>query len=321
MKKEVDWITDALSSKNLAREMTHYRVMDGEIRATDGRITAGHPFPDVGAFLVPGAEFEKLLKRMPSEPSVLVREDNIKLQAGRSHGEIKTLPLQQWDYPGIDEDGWQDIPEPLVAVLRKLRPFVSDNATHAWALGVALEYGYAYATNNVVIAGARCEGAGEEHPLLLPIWATDFILDHAEDLVQWQWTQNYVAFRWSNDAWMRSQLINDRFPEQASKLARNAEQYTPRLAITEEFRESFKRCVDLCDGAIGISGTAITGAFGQARFGDEVELDLDKDTFWNAKYLKPVIAESTHWEPHTYPDKAPFRGEHLFGYIVGRREG
>jgi hypothetical protein len=321
VKKEVEWITDALSSKNLAREMTHYRVQGGEIRATDGRITAGHPFPDVGNFLVPGREFEKLLKRFPTEPTVEILEQSIKLKSGRSHGTIQTLNLEQWNYPGVDADIWEDAPEGLVPVLRKLKPFVSDNATQEWALGIALEYGYAYATNNIVIAGARIDSIGDERIGTLPVWAIEFLLDREEDLTDWAWTENYVAFRWASGAWMRSQLINTQFNEQASAMARNAEQYTPRVEITKEFRESFMRSIDLCEGAVGISATELSGAFGQAQFADEIELeDLPEKTFWAAKMLKPVIAEATHWEPHTWPKAAPFRGEHLFGYILGRRE-
>lgn len=322
MKDEVDWITDALSSKNIAREMTHYRVEGGEIRATDGRLTAGHPFSHPGPFLVPGSEFEKLVRRMPDDCTVTVNADNIVLRSGRSSGTIKTLPVEQWGYPGIDEDGWQDAPEGLIAVLKKMRPFVASDATKAWALGVALEYGYAYATNNIAVAGARIDSIGDIRAIL-PVWAVDFIIDREEGLTDWQWTESYVAFRWASGAWMRAQLINERFPEQASALVRSLENYVPPQVITDEFRAAFNKAVDLCEGAIHISNTHIGGTFGQANFQDGVEVDTLEEgmhTIWASKYLKPVIAEATHWEPSSWPGKANFRGEHLFGIILGRRE-
>lgn len=319
MKDQVAWITDALSSKNIAREMTHYRVQGGEIRATDGRLTAGHPFPDVGEFLVPGSEFEKLLKRMPGEPTIQVEDGNIRMSSGRLRGLIRTLPLEQWDYPGIDEDAWQEAPEGLVTVLRRLRPFVSDNATKAWTLGVALEHGYAYATNNIAVVGSRIDSIGDIRAIL-PVWAVEFIIDREDGLKEWAWTANYVAFRWANGAWMRAQLIDDVFFEGASKMVRSMENYVPKVEVTDEFRKAFGRCVDLADGAISVSAKDIGGAFGEAQFAEDFdeELELPDRTWWAAKYLKSVIAEATHWEPQSWPKPAAFRGDNLFGVILGR---
>lgn len=322
MRDEVDWITDALSAKNIAREMTHYRVESGEIRATDGRLTAGHPFDHPGPFLVPGSEFEKLVRRMPDDCTLTVKEDSIVLRSGRSSGNIKTLPVEQWSYPGIDEDGWQDAPEGLIDVLKKIRPFVSDNATQAWALGVALQYGYAYATNNIAIAGARIDSVGDIN-CILPVWAVDFIVDRSEGLESWQWTANYVAFRWANGAWMRAQLIDSTFPANASEAVRKMENYLPPQAISDEFRKAFTKAIELCSDAVHVSNTHIGGTFGAANFQDGVEVETLEEnvhTIWGARYLKPVIAESTHWEPMSWPGRTAFRGKHLFGFIMGRRE-
>lgn len=324
MKAEVAWITDALSSKNLAREMTHYRVERGEIRATDGRLTAGHPFPHDGPFLVPGAEFEKILKRLEGDPRIDLGEGNIVLKYGRSRGTIKTLPIEKWDYPGIDEDAWDEVPEGLVAALRDLRPFVSDNATQPWALGVALYHGYAYATNNVVLAGVRCDALGEINAIM-PVWAVEFLIDREEGLAQWQWTDHYVAFQWESGAWMRAQLIDAQFPEQATRLVTSAEQATPSEPITKEFKKVYDRASALCDGLIIITPEAIRGNFGEASFEDGVSLptlatsDGGLSTLWASKYLTPVLAVATSWEPVSWPKPAFFKGDRIFGVIMGRK--
>jgi len=321
MKDEVNWITDALSSKNLAREMTHYRIQDREIRATDGRLTAGHPFDYTDeAFLVPGAEFEKLIKRLPGTVTIQKGEDKVTLRAGRSTGTIKTLPIEEWDYPGIDDDGWEDAPEGLISALKDLRPFVSDNATHAWALGVALYHGYAYATNNVALAGVRCDALGEINAIL-PVWAVEFIIDRAEGLVDWAWTDTYVAFRWENGAWMRAQLIDAVFPEQAVKMILSAQQSTPSQPITNEFREAYKRAAELCPGAIVVTSNAISGEFGEARYTEGAEQETLvgrlEPTIWSTKHLTPVIDVATSWEPNAWP-RSNFKGERIFGLLAGR---
>lgn len=320
MKEQIAWITDAISTKNIAREMTHYRIQNNEIRATDGRLTAGHPFPCQGAFLVPGAEFEKLIKRLPAEPTIEVSDDSVTLVSGRSRGTIKTLPIEEWNYPGVDEDGWEYAPEGLIETLRDLLPFVSDNATQLWSCGICLQYGYAYATNNVALAGVRCDELGDIN-CIIPLWAAEFIVDRGEGLIEWAWTDNYVAFRWQNGAWMRAQLIDAVFPEQAVKMVLSAQQGVPSISITPEFRESFARTLGLSDGLLKISATTMGSQFKEATYTEETGAELFElqETLWSAKHLDPVIQVATHWEPGTWPKPSPFKGERLFGYVIGRR--
>lgn len=320
MREEIAWITDALSSKNIAREMTHYRVQNNEIRATDGRLTAGHPFPCDGEFLVPGSEFEKLIKRITGEIKITVQETSILLSSGRSRGTIGTLPVEEWNYPGVDENGWEDAPEGLIPTLRDLLPFVSDNATQLWSCGICLQHGYAYATNNVALAGVRCEEVGDIN-CIIPLWAAEFIVDRGEGLTDWCWTDNYVAFRWENGAWMRAQLIEAKFPEQAINMVLSAQQSVPSIQITNDFRESFKRTVGLSGGLLRLSAAVIGTEFGQATYAEDSSEELFElqETLWSAKHLTPVIEVATHWEPGLWPKPSPFKGERLFGFVVGRR--
>src|SRR5580765_7017700 len=169
------WLNEALDSKDLVIGMTYYRVAGGMIKATNGRITAAHPWEYEGEFLVAGKEFEKVLERMPEVPSIEVEEMQIKMRSGRYHGTIQTLPLSEWDYPGVDDAQWQRIPESLIDALKELRPFVSDNAKQQWALCVALQDGWAYATNNIALACVQCPDI-KSIMALLPVWAIDFVL-------------------------------------------------------------------------------------------------------------------------------------------------
>ena len=326
VKKEIDWLTDALSTKNIAREMTHYRVGGREIKATDGRITAGHPWPTEDQYLVPGTEFEKIVRRMPGDPRVEVEKDHIKVVSGRSRGAIRTMPLEQWDYPGVDTNAWTDLPEGLIGALRALRPFVSDNATHAWSLGVALDDGWAYATNNIVLAGVRLPSLdGRESQSIVPVWAIDFIVDRAEDLVEWAWTEYYIGFRWKNGAWMRSQLIEGTFHERASEMIRNVDVMELPQPITKEFKSTFARAAPLvpAGSAIKIARTWLRGAFDEAQFEEGVEVETLDDaapTSWTANRLAPVIEIASEWEPATWSKPTFFKGEGICGIVLGRNE-
>jgi len=72
MKATIAWLNAALAGKELSAGMTYYKINETTISATDGKLTACAPWSWGGKFFVPGAEFEKVLKRMPG--------DDIKMQ-------------------------------------------------------------------------------------------------------------------------------------------------------------------------------------------------------------------------------------------------
>ncbi len=321
MKTILAWLNEALAEKDLVTGMTYYRVENNIIKATNGRITASHPWPYDGAFLVPGKEFEKILRRMPDEPAITITEDKIKLRFERFSGSIQTLPLSEWDYPGVDDATWRPLPAGLIDALSALRPFISDNASQMWALCVALENGWAYATNNIALAGMRCPELGPVMALL-PVWAVDFIIARAENLVQWSWSENYVAFRWDNGAWMRSQLIVGQFPEKAAELVRNSFAEQPTQPITDEFRIAFNQIAEMAEDTVAVYSDRIESRFGRAEVTSYIESAVPAEancSTWGAKFLVPALAAATHWSPDAWPKPAPFKGKSVSGYVIGRK--
>src|ERR1035437_9082386 len=144
MKATIAWLNAAIAGKELSAGMTYYKVNDNTISATDGRLTACAPWAWRGKFFVPGAAFEKVLKRMPSDPKIELGEGTVKLKCGRFSGTIQTLPLTESAYPGIEKANWQSLPSALLPLLAALRPFVSENEQPAWGRCIALDDGWAY---------------------------------------------------------------------------------------------------------------------------------------------------------------------------------
>jgi hypothetical protein len=321
MKTTITWLNAALATKDIGASMTYYRVADGMISATDGNITASYPwrFGNDG-FLVPGVEFEKVLKRMPDNPTISAGEGNIKLKSGRLSGTIQTLPLTDWSHPGVDEAKWKKIPTELLPLLKQLRAFVSDDPSRQASQCIALENGFAYATNNVAIAGAKCDELGEIMALLPP-WAVDFLLGREEGLTHWAWTDNYVAFKWFNKAWMRSQLVIGQFPEKAAALVRSAFDEKPTQEITEDFRTAFKEIAELAEDTIMIYADRIESKFGKAEIESESKCETPEGgcSTWGARFLAPALMVADSWSPKMWPAPVPFRGKLLAGYVVGRK--
>jgi hypothetical protein len=231
---------------------------------------------------------------------------------------------------------WHPIPEGFLGVLRSLRAFVPDNPAQAWVGCVALDHGNCYATNNIAVAGRACE-VGDVRALL-PAYAIDFLLRREDGLEAWAWSDNYVAFKWDTGAWVRSQLVIGKFPERAAELVREAYDIEPTQEITEEFREAFADVAGLAEDTIHVYANRIESRFKKSVVTAAVECEVPSasETFdvhlqkkkrleggvsiWGAQYLIPVISQATHWSPHMWPKPAPFRGDNVAGFIVGRKE-
>lgn len=321
MLETIKWIKNAVSTKGLTESTSYYKVANGQILATDGKITAGHPWPTDDLYLVPGIEFDKIVSRYSGKVTIEVGSNEITIKSGKSRGTVQTLNPGDWDFPLISDETWEPIPRNLLNVIRQLKPFISENATHAWSLGVTLQDGWCFATNNVALAGVQLT---ELHDIdvVLPLWAIEFLMNREQKLTHWTWTDNYVAFKWENGAWMKSQLIDSKFPPQASQLIKQATMENNDVEISDEFREAFERVAFENDGTVVYGENSLTSAFGRAQIVEEIETpELEgMNTIWSVKHLRPVIACAEWWSPTNYPRPAFFQGDGIVGCIIGRTQ-
>lgn len=320
MREIIQWLKDAITTKKIVIEMSYYRASDGQLKATDGRITAGHPCDPSFKFLVPGTEFERIVARLPGQLKIDHGEDKITIRSGKSYGTMECRDVNDWDYPVVEEEEWMPIPKGLIEALRKLLPFVSDNATHNWAMGITLENGWAFATNNIALAGVPCPQLGAVNAIV-PLWAVEFLIARESGLINWCWTEDYVAFQWENGAWLRSTLINDYFPEQVGKMVKQAQAESCDVFMDEDFKEVFFQIAGVAEGPITITEDRIFAPFAKAEMGAEIDIPelTGMQTIWAAKYLEAVVKVADWWQPTKWPNPAPFSGEGIVGFIVGRQ--
>lgn len=319
MKMELEWLDDAIETKDIREAQTHYLVKNKTIYATNGRLTAGYPSKIDGEFLAPGAELSAILKRLPDEPTLKVVDGKLTLRSGRFSGTLDLLPPEEWRFPVLEDTvEWKKFPSELIPILRDLRPFISDNAIHRWSLGIAIDKGWCYATNNVILAGAPST-AVKSVEALVPAWVVDFILARTEGLTHWAYTSNYMAFKWKNGAWMRSTLIDDKFPERAGEMIRNAPRGSQK--VSADYKAAVERITALSDDKVSIFGNKIEGRTERSQVEETIKSATPEHadaSIWGSKYIGPVIAVATHWEPKLWPAPVPFTGERIRGYIAGR---
>lgn len=307
-------VRGAVSSKDIIPELTYYLVKNGYVHASNGHITAACPCPDDREYVVPAAMFEKFLQAA-QQPKITIKEDgSVQVSSKSFRAKIAPLDSSTLHY-GAPEGDPIVLGSDFYEGLRRLRPFVSDNATQVWATSIYVCNDHLYATNNVVLARTTISDTGFSG--LLPLFAVDFILSRGEapDTLLGVDHQN-VSFKWPDGSWLRTQLLQGQFPDAAMGMLDSLSPAS--VPVTPEWFALYNQVAQFCEGQVCIGAERIYNEQGQYLIESDAATPVDQETKWNPKFLTDVLTAATHWEPNLWPKPAAFSGENLQGIIVGR---
>lgn len=206
----------AVQERSLLSVLSHFYIYDGRVQATDGRMGIDAPLPELAGVtaVVPADRFLSAIGSSDEEPRVVIEEGRIVIVSGRFRARIPIMPAEK-TFPHLlpNPPDWE-LEEPLLPILKQLRPFIADDATNIWSTGLLLTTTHAYATNNVCLVGVACsmlDGTGVSS-LAIPRFAVDEILRFGMEPTQFGVSENCVTFHF-DDVWLRTQLIVADWPQ------------------------------------------------------------------------------------------------------------
>ena len=314
MMDALDAVKEAVSSKDLVAYLTHYYVHDKTITATDGRMVACAPFPDDREYLVPADEFERSLALVGEEGKISVKDTAIWLSGRKRRAKVKTLDPGNFSHL-LPPEGREHCPITLLPTLRRLRPFVSDDASKGWSMAILFREGRGYATNNVVVATSDTESDFKD--CMIPAWAVDYLLDREQPPAEYSVTDNCLAFHYLDNSWMRTQLPADQPPDLIFELADNIEG-TPE-PITAEWRDGFEAVAKMSENEIRVHADKLTGGHRHADVEIDISTNVKDEAAFHPKFMGLVLLAATEWDLSKFPDPAPWWGDNIKGLMVGRR--
>ena len=317
------FVSKAVSDRTIITDYRCYYIKDGYVHATDDRVSAWAPIDCPYEYLLPAKEVNDLVARLQERGAVDVtfNEDSLKLSCGRYRGTIRSM-LRQHDFPPVPQWQWQTIPDGFIDKLVTVSTFASTNAAHLWALGVYLCDGYAYATNNVVLAKIPMNTLGFKG--IIPLWAIDFVRSNQGILDNIAFSDNYVAFQNAQHQYVfQSRLIDSPYPEPAVSILDITPDPGSMMKLTDPWREAYKTVASL-SSVLTVYAGRIQGASDQAR---EVEAEIDTPvpdgheyTRWDPRYFSAVVDACTYLDVTCYPKPAIFYNDqtNLIGVVCGR---
>lgn len=311
------FVQGAVGTKDYAPEMKHFVIRDGAVVGYNGVLALSAPV-DVDITCAPLATpMVRAIGQCEDVVSLSLAGDRLRIASGKFTAQIpctdiEAIPDHNLAGVGIDVDGGV-----LVEALRKVLPFVGDDATRPWSNGVLLKEGSAFATNNVCLVQCWL-GVDFGAPVIVPRAAVHELLRVGQPPAAVHVTDSSASFLYADGRWIKTALLTGEWPDLARILDQPCSpQPVPEglfsgLAAVKPFadRDQF---VDLGNGLIAVGGD--TGLV-------EAEYALDCDipaSRYKLRMLQLLEGVATHIDFRDGSAPAAFLGDRIRGAIAGVR--
>lgn len=312
----VKLVRSVVAERGLNAVMTHFHVYQGRLQGSDGNLTLDAPWPDFAPkepINVPAEPLVRAFEAM-ADPVLDLKGDHLVIREGKMRVRI---PLLAAPYPVSQRpDQWDDLDDGFLQALRKIRGFVSEDASRPWACGVLVRGGRAYATNNVVMAGIDLAAPD----LTIPGFAIDQLNRCQLPIEGVRVTDSSVAFALEGDVWLKSARYQEQWPDVEQMFAGVDWDDLPALRGNEKaiVEKLLPFVPDKRHPVIRFSGDAIATMEGDMEAAVECECD---NAAFHAVPLLQVLKIATHMKFAAYPSPVPFAdvNEGIQGIMAGVR--
>jgi len=312
MLESLKFVHGAVSEKDIVPVLTHFHIADGRVQGSNGRLVLDAPIAGItGDIVVPADKFLKAVDTCSGSPNLEINEMSLTISAGRFKAK---LPMLDVEFPRTAQatDERVAVDKKLLTALRSLKPFISTDATRQWSCGVLLSEGYAYATNNIILAKAPAPDMGVD--LSLPVWAVDELLRIGTPPECMSIGESTLSFFWSNGAWMQTKLGTGAWPKLGEYMP---DDYSGLPALPEGFAKQVKRLTAFCPDpnfpVVALNEDGISTADGATTA--EISGYTFAECKFHAKMLLLVLESATSASFEQVP--ALWKGNDVEGVIAG----
>ena len=313
------FVRGAVSTKDFAPEMKHFRIENGSVCSFNGIIALSTPIP-IDLTCAPKAV--PMVKAITTSTDIvalsLTDANRLRVQSSGFRAYIDCVDMA--DLPTVAPEG--DIiaidGEGLLEALGVLLPFIGNDASRPWTNGVLLRGQSAFATNNVCLVEYW---VGGESPFTanIPMAAVKEMLRIAEPPSHVQVCPNSITFHYEGDRWLRTALYSvDDWPNLRGILETPGNP-TPVPEGLFEGLESIKPFAEKIDNVYFRDGFLCTHQ--QDGVGATYEVaGLHSEGIYRLPMLMKLNGVADNVDFTLYPKPIVFTGSRLRGALVGLRQ-
>jgi hypothetical protein len=312
------FVRGAMKANKLAPELEHYQIGGGRVVGYNGFMALSSPI-DIDLEAKPKADlFSKAIEACGDTVAISLTDGgSVSVRSGGFRALVRCTEQEVFN---VQPNGVMfEAPSDLTETFSRLMPFISEDASRPWAMGLGVYNGCVIATNNVIIYQVW---NGHILPTFnCPRFAVAELVRLKENPTHIQVSDSSVTFHWEKTGrWLRTQILTDEWPEELmTKILSTSPMATEEvpstlfeaLALIAPFANPRTQAVDIGDGFIEtgegdtLASHKVEGLIAGPRFSVGVLLSL-KD-------------EATHIDFGTYPKPCPFKGKNSRGVILGQR--
>ena len=309
-------VRGAVAEKDLVPVLTHFHIYKGRIQGGNGRVSIDADISileDADPITIPAAKFLKAMESLGENWSLHWEDDSLIVESGATKF---VLPLSTQDYPVVEVEGrYRVIRQPMLAVFKRLLPFVGKDASRPELCSILIINGRAYAANNPVVARIPLDIPD----MSIPVFMVDELLRIGLEPTGFQLDDKHLTFRLSKDAWIQSALwtgdwpdVEKFFPPCKIKKIQYGDAIAAALMTVQPF------CQDEKFPVVHFSKKGVQTEEGPAT-ASVGDLALP-DGYWNIKILSSVLEEATHFNFQDWPEACRWSGDHIEGITIGIRK-
>ena len=315
MLSALKFVQGSIAKKDFVPALTHFRIKDGVVRGYNGRIALSSPINldlDVTPKAVP---FVKAIEACTTTIA-LSRSSNGKLYI--KSGSFKAfVDCTEEEYPHIAPEGeYTPTDYPILSVLRKLEPFIAEDASRPWARGILFRGKSVFATNNIILV-ELWTGLSFPCEVVIPYTAVSEIIRLKQEPIAIQVSPTSLTFHFEGERWLRTQVYDLEWPD----IGKVLNQEGNPVPIPKGFFEALLKLkpflgegerIYLREGQVSTSNEDAEGA--------TIEVpDIRTTACFNHEQLSNLEGIATAIDFAGYPKPCLFRGEKLRGAIIGIR--
>lgn len=199
----------AVQERELLSALSHFCIYNGRVQGTNGRMAIDAAIPELAGLevVVPADRFLAAVEASADDAKITLEDGRLIIRAGRFRAKVPSLAPESFPRVNPDPSQWE-LEEELLPTLRRLRPFMANDATNIWATSMLFTEAQATVTNNVVLAAEKCTmlaGTGIAN-IAVPGWALDEIIRIGEEPSGFGVTDSSITF-YFGETWIKTQLI------------------------------------------------------------------------------------------------------------------
>ena len=315
MLEALKFVQGAVAKKDFVPVLRHFSISGGLIKGYNGSMALCSPI-DLDLEVTPRAtQFSKAIAACKGTVQLhTTPTGRLSIKSGSFKAFVDCI---EEDYPDIQPEGEVlGLDGTLLKALKKLNPFIADDASRQWARGIMFRGPSAFATNNVTLVEYWL-GYAFPVEVNIPKPAVQELIRIGEEPATMQICETSVTFHYSSGRWLRTQTYPTQWPDMIRVLNRESNQqpfptgFFDSLEDLIPFADDLERVFFLGDR---IATTPSDG------LGASVELPgLPEQGIYNIKQIQLLAGIAETIDLNQYPAPCLFYGDRVRGAIIGMR--